>query len=328
MYLPLYYDKINLLNGMYNPSPVKNRNNASFDYWVRTLFHRASSTMIFGLPEYWQGYILDSWYYYLLKFGFLSVQDLTKQPSLKAKKIGMCFSPVGFEGYNFYHFPTHALLSNPTLDDTIRLEIGKECAIVNLTPDFMGIWDVIERYAEMLSNLDNAINMSIINNKFAFVLAGKTKAAIQTLKKMMDLINKGEPAVFLDERVVDMKDGETPFQSWTRDNLKQSYLTTDQLLDLHTILSDFDSEVGIPTVPYQKKERETEYESKSKVADGMARSLVWKRCLESSLKNVNALYPELNITFKLRWEVEDNVDNENNDARTSERTNMEKSKSV
>ena len=87
-------------------------------------------------------------------------------------------------------------------------------------------------------------------------------------------------------------------------------------MDLHTILSDFDAEVGIPTVPYQKKERETEFESKSKVADGMARSLVWKRCIESSLKKINALYPELNITFKLRWEVEEDVNNENDDART------------
>ena len=327
MYLPLNYDKINLVNGLYQPSPVKNRNNLTFDYWVRTLFHRASSTMIFGLPEFWQGNISDSWYYYLLRFGFLSIQDLTKSQNKSARAIGMCFSPVGLSGYNFYYFPTTAILSNPLLTDSLELEIGKDCVLVNLTPDMMGIWDVIERYAEMLSNLDNAINMSIINNKFAFILAGKTKAAIQTLKKMLDLINSGQPAVFLDERVVDVKDGETPFQNWTRDNLKNSYLTTDQLLDLHTILSDFDSEIGIPTVPYQKKERETEYESKSKVADGMARSLVWKRCIESSLKNVKKLYPELDITFKLRWEVED-VNNETNNVGPSAGTDNKKPNTV
>lgn len=327
MYLPLNYDKINLINGIYQPSPVKNRNNLTFDYWVRTLFHRASSTMIFGLPEFWQGNISDAWYYYMLRFGFLSIQDLTKSQNKSARAIGMCFSPVGLSGYNFYYFPTTAILSNPLLTDSLELEIGKDCVLVNLTPDLMGIWDVIERYAEMLSNLDNAINMSIINNKFAFVLAGKTKAAIQTLKKMLDKVNSGEPAVFLDERVVDVKDGETPFQNWTRDNLKNSYLTTDQLLDLHTILSDFDSEIGIPTVPYQKKERETEYESKSKVADGMARSLVWKRCIESSLKNVKKLYPELDITFKLRWEVED-VNNETNNVGASAGTDNKKPNTV
>ena len=318
MYLPLNYDKINLIEGTSSPSPVRNCDNLSFDYWVRTLFHRAASTLVFGLPEFWQGDIEDFWYYCLLKNGYLSVQDLTGK-SDEGDEIGKCFFPVGLKGYNFYLQPKYALLSNPTLDETYELKINEECAILKLTPDYMGIWDVIERYAEMLSNLDNAINMSIINNKFAFVLAGKTKAAVEALKKMMDKINAGEPAVFLDSRLMDdATSKDTPFQSWTRDNLKQSYLTTDQLLDMHTILNDFDSEIGIPTVPYQKKERETEYESKSKVADGQARALVWKRCIESSLKNINKLYPDLNITFKLRWEVEDVQQNNSNRAGNSD----------
>ena len=312
MYLPLNYSQINLVEGVYQPSPVKNRNNLAFDYWVRTLFHRASSTLIFGLPEYWHGDVSDFWYYCLLRYGFLSIQDLTKFGG-KAVEIGMCFNPVELTGYNFYYQFTKAILANPVLDETYELEIGTDCAIVKLTPDYIGIWDVIEYYADKLSNLDNAINMSITNNKMAFILGGKTKAAVQALKKMLDKINAGEPAVFYDSRLLDdQQSKDSPFQFMQRDNLKQSYLTTDQLLDLHTILNDFDSEVGIPTVPYQKKERETEYESKSKVADGMARSLVWKRCIEESLKNVGALYPELNITFKLRWEVETDVNNESN----------------
>ena len=94
-------------------------------------------------------------------------------------------------------------------------------------------------------------------------------------------------------------------------------------MDLHTILSDFDAEVGIPTIPYQKKERETSYESQSKQADGSARSLVWKRTIESSLKEVKKLYPELDITFRLRWEVEENVSGKDNNDRSG---NMAQSK--
>lgn len=322
MYLPFDYEQINQNEGLLQPSVLKEENNKSFDYWVRTLFHRAASTLVFGLPEYWDGGITDFFYYLLLHDGFMSIQDLTgKIPvgsdnSDEGDNIGMCFYNVGLEGRNFYSQPRYSILSNHVLNNTYRLEIGKECELLKLTPDFRGIWDVIERYAGMLSNLDNAINMSIINNKFAFVLAGKTKAAVEALKKIMDKINSGEPAVFVDNRLMnDQQSKESPFQDWTRDNLKNSYLTTDQLLDMHTILNDFDSEIGIPTIPYQKKERETEFESKSKVADGMARSLVWKRCIESSLKKINALYPELNITFKLRWEVDEDVNNENDDAR-------------
>lgn len=311
-YLPLNYDQINLIEGTYQPSQIKN-NSASFDYWVRTLFGRASSNLIFGLPDFWQGDIANFWYYCMLRFGFLSIQDLTGKGK-RGDELGMCFSPVNLTGINFYYQRTIATLSNPTLDESFELEIGKDCALVCMTPDKMGIWDVIERYALLLSNLDNAINMSIINSKIPFILGGKTKAAIQTLKKIMDKVNSGQPAVFYDSRIQDdAQSKDTPFQFLKLlENPKQNYLTTDQLIDLHTILSDFDSEVGIPTIPYQKKERETSFESQSKLADGQARSIVWKRTINDSIKEVKKLYPDLQLSFRLRWEVDDNVTGKDN----------------
>ncbi len=314
-YLPLNYDQINLIEGTYQPSQIKN-NSASFDYWVRTLFGRASSNLIFGLPDFWQGDIANFWYYCMLRFGFVSIQDLTGKGK-RGDELGMCFSPVNLTGINFYYQKTLATLSNPTLDESFTLEIGKDCALVCMTPDKMGIWDVIERYALLLSNLDNAINMSIINSKIPFILGGKTKAAIQTLKKIMDKVNSGQPAVFYDSRIQDdAQSKDTPFQFLKLlENPKQNYLTTDQLIDLHTILSDFDSEVGIPTIPYQKKERETSFESQSKLADGQARSLVWERTINDSIKEVKKLYPDLQLSFRLRWEVDTNVTGENNNDR-------------
>lgn len=311
-YLPLNYDQINLIEGTYQPSQIKN-NSASFDYWVRTLFGRASSNLIFTLPEFWQGDIANFWYYCMLRFGFVSIQDLTGRGK-RGDELGMCFSPVNLSGINFYYQRTLAILSNPTIDESFELEIGKDCALVCMTPDKMGIWDVIERYAALLSNLDNAINMSIINSKIPFILGGKTKAAIQTLKKIMDKVNSGQPAVFYDSRIQDdAQSKDTPFQFLKLlENPKQNYLTTDQLMDLHTILSDFDSEVGIPTIPYQKKERETSFESQSKLADGQARSLVWERTINTSIKEVKKLYPDLQLDFRLRWEVDTNVTGENN----------------
>lgn len=304
-FYPLNYDQINLIEGTYTPSPIKNRNNASFDFWVRALFERAQSSIEFELPDFWQGDMTDFWYYCLFKFGYLCISDLTNIDRPDAKAIGMCFNPCGLTGRNFYYGPTTAILSNHLLNNSLELTIGQQCSIIKLTPSYMGIWDIIEFYADKLSNLDNAINMSIINNKFAYILAGKTKGAVAALKKMMDKINQGIPAVFLDHRVMnDRETKDTPFQFLQRDNLKQSYLTTDQLHDLHTILNDFDAEIGIPSAPNDKKERETEYESKSKIADGLSRLLTWKRCLNSSFAATKKLYPDLDISFTLRWENE------------------------
>ena len=243
--------------------------------------------------------------YCLFKFGYVAVFD--------DAKFGKVFQPASLGGFDFYYSPTYAIIANPALPKSLQLSIGDAqvdnsdgvCEILKLTPDYYGIYDIVEHYAAKLAELDSGIDMSLINNKFGFFLGAKNKAMGESLKKMMDKINQGNPAVFIDQRVLnDRESKDTPFQFLQRDNLKQSYLTTDQLMDLHTLLSDFDAEIGIPTVPYQKKERETEYESKSKVADGLARVLTWERCINASLENVNRLYPELNITFRLRWKDE------------------------
>lgn len=107
-YLPLNYDKINLMSGTVIPSVLK-PDSASFDYWVRSLFQRATSNLIFGLPEFWRGDIENFWYYCMLRFGFVSIQDLTDKGE-DGQTIGMCFSPADLTGYNFYFQRTRAII--------------------------------------------------------------------------------------------------------------------------------------------------------------------------------------------------------------------------
>lgn len=294
-YYPLNYDKINVQAGTYNPSPVKAYNNKTFAFWCRSLFQRACSTLIFELPDEWQGSVRDFFYYCLFKFGSVAV--------FEDDKLGKVFQPCNYEGMNFWYQPTKAVISNPEF--TGNLEIGKECEIIKLSPDYIGIWDVVTYYAEKLSTLDNAINMSLINNKFAFFLAAKNKAAGEAIKKMLDKINRGEPAVIFDSKLInDQTDKDVPWQLWERKDLKSSYLTTDQLMDFQTILNNFDTEIGIPVLPYQKKERMVTSEAESKIIDATSRSVVWFDTLTSSLTKVNAHY-DLNITVSLRYKADE-----------------------
>lgn len=294
-YYPLNYDKINVQAGTYNPSPVKTYNNKTFAFWCRSLFQRACSTLIFELPDEWQGSVRDFFYYCLFKFGSVAV--------FEDDKLGKVFQPCNYAGLNFWYQPTTAVISNPQY--TGNLEIGKECEIIKLSPDYIGIWDVVTYYAEKLSTLDNAINMSLINNKFAFFLAARNKAAGEALKKMLDKINRGEPAVIFDSKLInDQTDKDVPWQLWERKDLKSSYLTSDQLMDFQTILNNFDTEIGIPVLPYQKKERMVTSEAESKIIDSTSRSVVWFDTLTSSLTKVNAHY-DLNISVSLRYKADD-----------------------
>ena len=296
MYVPLNYNQINTIAGTYSPSPVKNKNNKSFDYFVRSLFQRATSIFEWTVPNEWDGATKDFFIYCLFKFGYVCISDF--------EKYGLSFQPCGLSGFDFYYQPTEAIISNPALKESLHLKSHSDAEILKLTPDYRGIWDILEFYAGKLSTLDNAIDMSLINNKYAFFLGARNKTAGQALKKMLDLVNKGEPAVVWDMKLLnDPTDKDLPFQEWKREHLKDSYLTTDQLLDFHTLMNDFDAEVGIPTIPYQKKERLVADEAVAKQADGKARSVVWYETIQSTLKQVKVLYPDLNLSCKLRYET-------------------------
>ena len=120
---------------------------------------------------------------------------------------------------------------------------------------------------------------------------------------MLDLVNKGEPAVVYDMKLLnDPTDKEMPFQQWNRDNLKNSYLTTDQLMDFQTLLNNFDAEVGIPSIPYQKKERMVTDEANMRGYDAKARSLTWFNTLTSSIKEIKQLYPDITLSVKLHYD--------------------------
>jgi hypothetical protein len=145
-------------------------------------------------------------------------------------------------------------------------------------------------------------------------MGAKNKAAAETLKKIFDKIASGDPAVVFDQSLLpdDPTSKSEPYQFLERSNLKQSYLTTDQLIDRQTLLSAFDAEIGITTLPYNKKERLVTSEAESRQQDSTARLMVWKATLDSSLKLVNNMFGT-DIKAELNYlEGSANVNNENN----------------
>lgn len=294
-YTPLNYNNINLAAGRFSPSSVKVTNNLSFWFWSRSLFQRAASVIEWTLPDNWEGKRKDFFVYCLFKYGFVAV--------FYDDEFGQAFQPCSLSGYDFYYQPTNAIVANPLLQKTFT--ISEDCELIKLTPDYFGCWDIIDYYAAKLSMLDVSINSSIVNAKFSYILGAKSKGAAQALKKLLDLINKGEPAVIYDSRIFDDPTSkDTPFQSWMRENMKNNYITPELLQDFQTILNNFDREIGIPTIPYNKKERMVTSEAESTEIDSKARSTVWIETIQSSIKEVKKLYPDIKLSARLRYDIE------------------------
>lgn len=283
-YQPFNFDQINIAAGTYSPSCVKSFDNQTFAFWERSLFQRALSVLEFDLPADWTGSKRDFFLYVLFRFGYGVV--------FKRDEYGLLFQPASLSGIDVWYRPTRAIVSNPAFTSSLDMEIGKDCEVLKLTPDYLGIWDIITYYAEKLSVLDSNINTSLINLNAAQLIGAKNKSASEALKKMLDKVHRGEPAVIFDQSIVAKKtdNSDDPFTVLDLGNLKEKYLTTDQLADFRTLIHNFDTEVGIPTLPIEKKERMISDEATSLELDAVSRSQIWLETFNESAELVNRMF--------------------------------------
>lgn len=295
---PYNYNKINLFVNAYAPNTLHKCDNERFRFWQRALFQRVQSVFeIGGLPEEWKGRNKNFLDFCLIAFGYVAVSEDTKH--------GIYFSPANVSGTSFYYQPTYAVLNNPVLAGK-KLNIGKECELLQLTPDYFGLYDVINYFAEQLALVDTATTTSIVNSKIPFILGGKTKAVVQAIKKMLDEVNEGNTATFFDSRIRDDEESQdTPFQQVKL--FTASDFITDRLQENHnTILNMFDNEIGIPSVPYEKKERLVSAEVDTKKVDSTARTTVWLECLKQSCEIINKHYGTA-LKPRLTYDVDETV---------------------
>lgn len=305
MNIPFSYDQINLAAGFNKPATQKSYNNQTYSYWARALFQRAAYAIELTLPDEWETDLKGLFYYWLYSRGYLGIYN---EPEM-----GTVFQPGTLSGYDFYYRPVRFIVTNPYAPEggsSRELTIGKDCALIKLAPDYIGIWDVIDYYARKLSDLSLSIDMSIINTRFAKIMGARNKAAAETLKKILDKINMGQPAVITDDKLLDDRtDKASPFQEFGIDHLKENYITDEQLRDLQTIMNAFDNEIGIPTVPYQKAERMVVSEAESRQVESIARVTVWVETLNSCFKTANEMFG-LNLKAAVRERRTDNGNNE------------------
>lgn len=289
MYAPYFAKQINYVDGHYSPSTYKNRNNLSFDYWFRHLLARILGHINIDYEKDITGRDKSFVNFVLFVDGYVGVA--------REKEVGLYAQYCTLSGYNFYYQPASFIVANPKFKKSKEYEIGKDGAILRSMPDYMGLYDVLCYYADLLSSLDVSINTAIINAKMAHVLGGKNKSATMALKAMVDKINKGEPAVFYDKRISDTETGE-PFQ-YIELFGKDKYILDLLLADRQTILNDFDVEIGIKALPYNKKERLLQDEANAKGGDAKSKLDIIIDTISEDLAIINDL-------FDCNWTVSTN----------------------
>lgn len=279
--IPAGQDYINYYNGIHNPSTLHCRNNALQAYFVKYLLQKAISVFKWELPETWsENYFL----YTLYTWGFVGV--------FKTDKYGVICQGAGVEGYNIYYQPSHIVVNNPLINCAKPLKIGAECEVIRLMPDWSGVIDLINYYADQMAITAEATTINIMNSKLSYVFSAKNKTQAESLKKILDQIMCGNLAVFYDEKLRRADPTGCTEEPWTTfaQDLRSNFIAPDLQDAMRRWEELFDNEIGINNVRSDKKERLITAEAESNNFEFRCKAMLWLDTLKKCVKKVNEMF--------------------------------------
>lgn len=239
---PIFYDYQNAIISQTTPNTVHVKNVGLTRFFQRYLLQKAISVFKWGTPRAWSR---DYFLYTLYCWGFIAI--------VNTDKFGVIPQGCGLKGYNVFYQPRSVIIQNPLISQTLEPEIGRNCVLLKLQPDFCGIMDLVSFYAQEMALASEAVDVNLLNSKLSYVFTASNKNAAESLKKLYDRIASGEPAVVVDKALYN-DDGTVCWEAFQQ-NVGQNYIVSDLLSDLRKIEAEFDTKVGIPNANTDKKER-------------------------------------------------------------------------
>lgn len=279
---PYSYEQVNAYTSPVTPSVVHTKGNALSYYFRKYLFLEAVSMVKWTLPDTWPQNRLE---YLVFGEGGVSV--------FNTDRYGLVYDHMGLTGINVFYNPTHTVVANTFIKGTKYLQIGKQCEIIHLQPDYRGMVDIVAYYGDMMALAAQTIQSNLINSRLAYVFAAGNKAGAESFKRMFDQIMQGKPAVFVDSALLKTyksgASGQAPWMYFATD-LKGNFITNELLTALKTIKALFDTEVGIPNTNTSKKERMLTDEVNSNNVETAAKASLWLDSLQRGCERVHKLF--------------------------------------
>ena len=289
--IPAEYDFLNVISARDRPGVVHASDNATAAFFRRYFLQKAISVFDMECPEEWPK---NYFWYVLYGCGYIAVTDVPGY--------GVIPQYCTLKGLNVFYQPAEVIITNQAFrpPGPIERTIDKDCVLLQLTPDYCGITDIIWKYADLMAVTAEALGINILNSKLAYVFASSNKAGAETFKKMFDKIQAGQPAVFTD-KLLFSETGEPTWLTFAED-LRANFIAPD-LMDVWTELEHrFEQEIGIPnTAGSQKKERLVVDEVNMNNISTYSKAALWLESLQEGAEKVKKMY---GTELKFSWRME------------------------
>lgn len=258
------------------------------NYYRKYFLYRAMSVYEWDVPDIWnKDYFLGNLY----NLGFIDV--------LYTWQYGWIPQRCALTGYNVFDSPSGVLITNQFLG-TIERKFGDGThELFKFNPDYSGIADLIDDYSSQVAEMRLSLYANLVNTKISYILAVPNQATGALVGSIIDAVLSGKPASIA--KVKDVQE-----LQWFTQNVKQSYIVDDLLVDIRKVINLFDSEIGIPNANVEKKERMNTDEVNSNNGDTKCKGAFWLERFQKSCDIVNNLAGEKIMSVDWRKEVKDN----------------------
>lgn len=276
------FDFLQIYNGRRSPGTIHASNSELGAYFRRYLFQKAVSVFDIECPDTWSK---DYFWYVLYGAGYIGILDV---PGM-----GVIPQYCTYKGYNVFYQPKSFIVTNPAIrnGETLerRLGEGGNGVLMKLTPDYTGICDLVGYYADLMAVSAETMGINILNSKLAYVFASDNQASANSFKKMVDQINSGQPAVFMDKNLLDAE-GNPTWQTFAQD-LRSNFIAPDLLETMDKIERMFEQEIGIPnTGGTEKKERLITDEVNMNNVSTYSKAALWLENLQAGCEEANKMF--------------------------------------
>lgn len=261
------------------PKDVDGVRNSSTIFYTSELLKMIFSRFKFNLPSKWD---YDYFTSHLFIDGHIGITDT---------ELGVLPLKCGFYGVNVFDHPTNINVANPVLGSFDRT-IGKDCVLIKIQYNYMGVMPLIIRYADSLAMCDSAISVNLMNSKASIIAMAEDSKEAETFKKMYDTLSAGEPFVVIKKGLVNK-------ESIVFNPVKQSFIADDIMLLKRKIMNEFLTRIGINNSNLDKRERLITSEVESNTDEVEAGIEHWYNNIKLGFEEANTLYPDLNLSVSI-----------------------------
>lgn len=275
---------IGMLDHAYVPSRYLDGKDMEYRFWFRSLLMDLNSMLVFkNLPKSWPENFLKL---NLFAIGYVSVFQSLRFGDPEMNHVA--FQPCTLGGYTFYYLPEYVQVTNPKFQK--RMIIGKECEVLQLNEDYMGIFSIVDYFAQKLANLSIALNMATANAKIPAVFTCATDRERLTIEAAYDDTQSGKPILVVrnpsrSQQVIPTKNLVEAVYS----ELRNSYIGTELLENIRTTLDMWYETIGY-AVALDKNSHVLNEEADFQFSQSTTKVKTWTNMLNTGFDRINEMF--------------------------------------